>query len=46
MKLRGLEIMNDDPSSVNVLYAKVESEALQKIADGIYKQFIKSGKIH
>lgn len=44
MKLQGLEIMNDDPSAVRILYAKVESEPFQKIADGIYQYFIKSGK--
>lgn len=44
VNLRGLEIMNDDPSSVTVLYAKVESDVLQMIADKVYQHFIKSSK--
>lgn len=36
--------MNDDPSRVNVLYAKVESDVLQKIADGVYQYFVKSSE--
>lgn len=35
--------MNDDPSSVNVLYGKVESEGLQRIADETTKYFADSG---
>lgn len=35
LNMVGLNIFNDDPSAVNVLYANVESEHLQQIADGI-----------
>lgn len=37
--------MNDDPSSVDVLYAKVESEPLQRIADQLMEYFIANGLI-
>lgn len=35
--------MQGNPSSARVVYAKIESEALQKIADGIAKAFIDAG---
>ena len=35
--------MNDDPSSVRVLYALVESPELQIFADRCFKRFNKSG---
>lgn len=43
MKIRGVDYMNDDPSEVNVLYGKVESDTLQKIADEISEYFIFQG---
>lgn len=43
VNVRGIEIMNDDPSSVRVLYAKIESESLQSLADGVLRQFVHSG---
>ncbi|XP_055531299.1 activating signal cointegrator 1 complex subunit 1 [Wyeomyia smithii] len=43
IRLRGLEYMNDDPHAVDVLYAKVESEPLQQIADQLMLRFIASG---
>nr|XP_018906652.1 PREDICTED: activating signal cointegrator 1 complex subunit 1-like [Bemisia tabaci] len=42
LNLKGLEIMNDDPSEVNVLYAKVKSnddDLLQTVVDGIVSYF-------
>lgn len=45
-QLCGLEIMNDDPSAVDVLYAKVkqgDSEVLQLMVDFIYERFATSG---
>ena len=45
-QLKGLEIMNDDPSSVDVLYAKVDGESsmmLQVIADIVYERFSNTG---
>lgn len=42
--VRGIEIMNDDPSSVKILYGKIESDALQKIGDAILKMFIDAGE--
>nr|XP_023020114.1 activating signal cointegrator 1 complex subunit 1-like [Leptinotarsa decemlineata]XP_023020115.1 activating signal cointegrator 1 complex subunit 1-like [Leptinotarsa decemlineata] len=47
--LDGVEIMNDDPSSVNVLYGNVrmdspeENEKLQEISDKISEYFYRSG---
>lgn len=35
--------MNDDPSDVDVLYAKVDCEPLQEIADQTIRLFIKHG---
>ncbi|XP_011209777.2 activating signal cointegrator 1 complex subunit 1 [Bactrocera dorsalis] len=43
IEVRGLEIMNDDPSAVRVLYARVESPELQKFADLALQPFLRSG---
>lgn len=43
VSVRGVEIMNDDPSSVRVLYGIVQSDVLQQIADGILNMFLNSG---
>lgn len=43
MKVRGIGIMNGNPEKARVVYAKVESEALQKIANGIAKCFVDAG---
>ncbi|XP_065367560.1 activating signal cointegrator 1 complex subunit 1 [Calliphora vicina] len=43
VRVSGLEIMNDDPSSVRVLYALVESAELQVFADRCFKRFNQSG---
>eukprot|EP00094_Tigriopus_californicus_P002894 TCALIF_02791-PA protein Name:"Similar to Ascc1 Activating signal cointegrator 1 complex subunit 1 (Mus musculus)" AED:0.18 eAED:0.18 QI:0/0.33/0.14/0.57/1/1/7/0/1037 len=45
LEIKGLEIMNDDPSDVNVLYAKVGSglEKLQQLADKLVDCFIDAG---
>lgn len=43
VRVRGLEYMNDDPHAVDVLYAKIESPALQTAADQIYEYFIAKG---
>ncbi|XP_034475866.1 activating signal cointegrator 1 complex subunit 1 [Drosophila innubila] len=43
LKIKGLEIMNDDPSSVRVLYAAVESPELQQFADKCLKHFQTTG---
>jgi activating signal cointegrator complex subunit 1 len=40
----GLDYMNDDPSEVNVLYAKVESPKIQMLADKIQTFFQDCGK--
>lgn len=42
--MRGIEYMNDDPSEIDILYGKVESEPLQLIADQIVDYFIAKGK--
>ena len=41
----GLEIMNDDPAEVDVIYAKIveENSKLQKLADFIVAEFAKTG---
>lgn len=45
--VEGIEYMNDDPSEVNVLYAKVKSlngtDWLQELADNIVQKFLASG---
>lgn len=45
IRVAGVEILNDDPSEVSVLYGKIESESLQSIADGIMEYFIAKGLI-
>lgn len=42
-KMIGLDYMNDDPSAVDVLYAKVVSENLQEISNGIAEFFSSRG---
>lgn len=44
-QLTGLDYMNDDPSAVDVLYAKVVSEELQQIANEIAQYFASRGFI-
>lgn len=44
-RIRGIEIMNDDPSRVRVLYGKIESDAFQRIGDRILKRFIDAGQL-
>lgn len=44
-ELTGLNYMNDDPSAVDVLYAKVVSEELQQIANEIAQYFASRGFI-
>lgn len=41
----GLDYMNDDPSEVTVLYAKVQNPELQNLADKIQTFFCDCGKI-
>ncbi|XP_052783371.1 activating signal cointegrator 1 complex subunit 1-like isoform X2 [Mya arenaria] len=45
LKLSGLEYMNDDPSEVDVMYAKIDdpSDRLQSIADRLVDRFETSG---
>lgn len=43
VEVSGIEIMNDDPSSVHVLYANVISEKLQEIVNQIAKLFSNQG---
>ncbi|XP_037050921.1 activating signal cointegrator 1 complex subunit 1 isoform X1 [Bradysia coprophila] len=43
INIRGVEIMNDDASSCNVLYGKVDSPQLQIIADETVNRFIAKG---
>ncbi len=43
--IKGLEIMNDDPSEVDVVYAKVNSDRLQTAANAIVEKFRKSGLV-
>lgn len=44
MNIRGVEIMKGSPNKARVVYAKVESEPLQIIANGIAKTFIDASK--
>lgn len=43
IKLKGLEIMNDDPAEVHILYAKVQDESglVQKLCDDVVDYFIR-----
>ena len=46
ISVNGLEIMNDDPAEVDVIYAKIveeNSEKLQEIVDFIVAEFAKTG---
>ncbi|XP_023319708.1 activating signal cointegrator 1 complex subunit 1-like [Eurytemora carolleeae] len=44
VEISGLEIMNDDPSEVDVLYAKVgQADQLQDVAEKIIDRFVESG---
>lgn len=43
VNIRGVEAMNNNPEKVRILYGKVMSEPLQKMANSIAKQFIDSG---
>lgn len=45
VQMTGLDYMNDDPSSVDVLYAKIISEDLQIIANEIAEYFASRGFI-
>jgi activating signal cointegrator complex subunit 1 len=45
LKLQGVEIMNDDPSQVNVLYAKIDSPELQELCNQMLEFFRKNGLI-
>lgn len=47
LEVKGIEYMNDDPSMVDVLYAKVSaqdgSDKLQQIADRLVEHFVSAG---
>ncbi|XP_063701969.1 activating signal cointegrator 1 complex subunit 1 [Culicoides brevitarsis] len=43
LQMKGLEIMNDDPSAVNVLFAAIESEAMQAMSDQLHEYFCNKG---
>ena len=44
IEIKGLEIMNDDPGEVDVVYAKVnDCDELQTLADGIVSKFTETG---
>ncbi|XP_001509416.2 activating signal cointegrator 1 complex subunit 1 [Ornithorhynchus anatinus] len=47
VKMAGVEYMNDDPSTIDILYAKVHmkdgSDRLQLIADQLVERFVASG---
>jgi len=48
IRLKGLEIMNDDPSQVHVLYMKCETEddRFQIISDTVARKFADTGTYH
>ncbi|XP_031620944.1 uncharacterized protein LOC116339292 [Contarinia nasturtii] len=43
INVHGLDVMNRNRKKARVVYAKIESEALQKVADGITRAFIDAG---
>lgn len=45
VEMKGVDIMNDDPSAVDVLYGKVESKELQQIANNVADYFVERGFI-
>ena len=46
IEIKDLEIMNDDPGEVDVVYAKVnDCDELQKLADGIVSKFAETGTL-
>ncbi|PAV87699.1 hypothetical protein WR25_03738 [Diploscapter pachys] len=44
LALQGVDIMNDDPKEVDVLFARVQGEGVQKIANFVAKKLIESGR--
>lgn len=45
IKIQGLEIMNDDPEKVKILYGKVlKNDTLQEIANKTQNFFVEKGK--
>lgn len=44
INVRGVAAMNNNAAKARVLYGKVESEPLQKLADGIVERFQDAGK--
>lgn len=42
----GLDYMNDDPSEVNVLYARVQSPQIQMLSDKIQEFFQDCGLLY
>lgn len=43
VEMRGIEIMNDDPSVVNVLFGSVECAGLQVLSNKVYEYFVNKG---
>ncbi|XP_075169269.1 activating signal cointegrator 1 complex subunit 1 [Haematobia irritans] len=43
VKISGLEIMNDDPSSVRILYASVIADELETFGNNCLQRFVESG---
>lgn len=47
--MKGVEIMNDDPGEVHVLYGRVNalswSHSIQAIADSVVGEFVKGGEL-
>ena len=43
LHIKGLEIMNDDPAEVDVIYAKVVNPKLQELADSLTDPFLAAG---
>ena len=45
IKIQGLEIMNDDPAEVDVVYAKITDNAtgLQAVSDALVDKFVSAG---
>ena len=42
-QVKNLEIMNDDPSEVDVIYGQIHCDKLQMIAETIVNQFVDTG---
>ncbi|XP_003375838.1 activating signal cointegrator 1 complex subunit 1 [Trichinella spiralis] len=44
-RLHGIEIMNDDPANVNVLYGKVEFDSVEELDSSLLTKYVSTLKL-